>query len=372
MMASNKKLLSAHQLYFLTVQSVSSVMIFAIPYLVNEHSKHNAWISAIITLIFFQLIGWVIFSLHKRLPDKNLFQMTEILTSKWIGKIMNWLYIVYFIGLATYTAIYFTYLSKEWTLPVTPLFVVYLIFILMGLYIARGTITTLARFSGITLLALTGFLLFSICFAIPKMHLLFLLPVGNVPVTKILNGSYHMGIGYAGLSSLLVLLPLLQDKLKTKKRVITFSILTISLIYLFLLVICLAHFGTYALGIVPIPVLYLLKILTVLSIFERMDLIIMGAWIAPMLVSYVLYIFMAGIGISENTRFKNKKIIVLVITLIISILCALFPEAQDNIVRLNNYLLPFTYVFMIGFPILLLAIAMIRKINQSHQNQAGD
>ena len=91
-----------------------------------------------------------------------------------------------------------------------------------------------------------------------------------------------------------------------------------------------------------------------------------------MLVSYVLYIFMAGVGISENTRFKNKKMIVLVISLLISLLCVLFPEAQDNMIRLNNYLLPFTYLFMIGFPILLLAIAMIRKINQSHQNQAGD
>lgn len=366
-MDSNTKLLSANQLYFLTVQSVISVMLFAIPYLVNEHSKHNAWISAIITLIFFQLLGWVYFSLHKRLPDKNLFQMTEILMSKWIGKIINWLYIIYYIILATYTTLYFAYLTKEWSLPVTPLFVVYLIFIVMGLYIASGKIVSLARFSGITL-ALTGFLLFSICFAIPKTNLLFLLPVGNVAVTDILKGSYHMGIGYTGLSSLLVLLPIVQGNLKTKKRVITFSILTISLIYLFLLVICLGHFGTYALKLVPIPVLYLIKTITVLSIFERMDLMIMGAWISSMLVSYVLHLFMAGIGISENTSFKNKKIIILVLTLIISILCTLFPSSQYNINRLDDYLMPIACVFMIGFPILLLAIAMMRKINQSSKS----
>ena len=367
-MASNTKLLSAHQLYFLTVQSVSSVMLFAIPYIVNEHSKHNAWISGIITLLFFQLLGWIIFSLHKRLPDKNLFQITQILTNRWIGKILNWLYIFHFIILASYTTVYFVYLSKEWTLPVTPLFVVYLIFIVMGLYLARGTITVLARFSGIILVGLTGFLLFSICFAIPKMNLLFLLPVGNVPFTKILNGSYHMGIGYAGLSSLLVLLPVVQGNLKTKKRVVTFSILSISLIYLFLLVICLAHFGTYALNLVPIPVLYLLKILTVLSIFERMDLIIMCAWIAPMLVSYVLYIFMAGVGISENTPFKNKKVIVLALSIIISILCALFPASQHNINRLSDIFLPYTCIFLVGFPVLLLIIAVIRKINQSSKS----
>lgn len=364
-MASNTKSLSAHQLYFLIVQSVSSVMIFAIPYIVNDYSKHNAWISAIITPIFFQLLGWVIFSLHKRLPDKNLYQMTQVLTSKWIGKLMNWLYILYYIILATYTSVYFAYLSKEWTLPVTPLYVIYFMFIILGLLLALGKITTLARFSGIIFVALTGFLLFCVCFAISKMNFLFLLPVGNIPMTEILKGSYHMGIGYAGLSSLLVLMPIVEGDYKTKKKVIHFSILTVSLIYLFLIVVCLAHFGTYTLDLVPIPVLYLLKILTVLGIFERMDLIIMCAWIAPMLISYVLYIFLAGVGILENTSFKNKKIIVWTLSILIFILCAIFPLSQENINRVDDILWPITCVFLIGIPILLLVIAMIRKINQS-------
>ncbi len=367
-MASNTKSLSAHQLYFLTVQSVSSILLFAIPFMVNDYSKHNAWISAIITIILFQLFGWVIVALIKHLPDKNLYQMTQILFSPWIGKLMNWLYILYYIILATYTSLYFAYLSKEWTLPVTPLYVVYIMFIVLGLILALGKINSLARFSGIIFVALTGFLIFCVCFAIPKLDFLFLLPVGNVPMTDILKGSYHMIVGYAGLSSLLILMPIVDGSYKTKKRAVYLSILTISLIYLFLIVICLAHFGTYALDLVPIPVLYLLKILTILGIFERMDLIIMCAWIAPMLISYVLYIYLAGVGISENTSFNNKKIIVWVLSILTFILCTIFPLSQENINRADDVLLPITCVFMIGIPILLLALAMIQKRKQSSKS----
>ena len=364
-MATNTKPLLPHQLYFLTVQSISSILLFAIPYIVNDYSKHNAWISAIITLILFQLMGIVTFSLHKRLPDKHLFQMTKVLTSKWVGGILNWLYIIYYIILATYTTIYFCYLSKEWTLPVTPLYVIYMMFIILGVYLALGKITSLARFSGIILIGLTGFLLFCMCFAISKMNPLLLLPVGNVPLTDILKGSYHMSVGYVGGSSLLVLLPMVEGSEKSKKRVVRYSILTVSLIYLFLIVICLAHFGSYTLELVPIPVLYLLKILTVLGIFERMDLIIMCAWIAPMLISYALFIYVVGLGIVESTYLKSKKLIVWILSILIFILCAIFPATQENINLATDILLPVTVLFMVGIPILLLAVAKIRKINRS-------
>ena len=364
-MATNSKPLLPHQLYFLTVQSISSILLFAIPYIINDYSKHNSWISAIIALIFFQLMGIVTFSLHKRLPDKHLFQMTKVLTNKWIGGILNWLYIIYYIILATYTTLYFTYLSKEWTLPVTPLYVIYVMFIVLGVYLALGKITSLARFSGIILIGLTGFLLFCMCFGISKMNPLFLLPVGNVPLTDILQGSYHMSVGYVGGSSLLVLLPMVEGSDTSKKRVVRYSILTVSLIYLFLLVICLAHFGTYTLELVPIPVLYMLKILTVLGIFERMDLIIMCAWIAPMLISYVLFIYVARIGIAESTFLKNKKLLVWALSILVFILCTIFPSTQENINLATDLLLPVTVLFMIGIPILLLALAIIRKINQS-------
>lgn len=362
-MSTTTKPLSLTQLYFVIIQILIGIIIFTIPFYASYEAGHNGWISGIILLIVFQLLALIIIALHRNFPDKNLYQIAEIVLGKPVGKILSILLSIYSLISAGYICVYFGYLSKEWTLAITPFPVTYLLLVLPAYYIAAGKLVAFARFCCIAFLLIFA-LVFTICFGIENMDFSNLLPIGNVPISKIIKGAIYVGPVYSAINCILLYLPKVDGTLKNKGRIVFYSILTVSLLYIFFIITSLAMFGTHALDIVGMPVLHLLKSITLFGVFERLDLIIMCFWLVPTATSFVVHMHMSLTGIIQVFHPKKESRLLLILFILIYIACLCFPLSQYNVHRAGSLLLPFTYTFIFGTTPLLLIIAKIRKIKQ--------
>lgn len=363
-MPETSKPLSLAQLFFMIIQILIGITIFVVPYNSNLYAHHNAWLSAIILLIVFQLLGLIIITLHNRFPNQNLFQIAEITMGKAVGKVLSIILVIYHLFSAAYGCIYFAYLSMEWTLPLTPNPVVYLLLLLPAFYMATSKLTAFARFCCIAFILIVG-LVFSSCFAISEMNFSFLLPVGDVPFSNILKGAINIGPVYNGINCLLIYLPKVRGESKTKRQVVLYAILTASLIYVFSVVVCLAYFGTKGLDVIMMPLLYLLKTVTIFGVLERLDLLLISAWLIPSATSFVVNIHMALTGTKQVIGKKKDWKLLGIFFVAIYAICIVFPLSQYNVYLAGEYLLPLAYVFMFGVSPLLLIVSMIRKINLS-------
>ncbi|WP_455662266.1 GerAB/ArcD/ProY family transporter [Pradoshia sp.] len=363
-MQTKEKPLSPVQLYCTIILAITGIMMFSLPYIANLYAKNNAWLSVIILLVSFQLIGFFVMFLHKRFPDKNLFEIAEIVLGKAIGKTLNLLLSLYYLITAVYVCLYGCFLTMEWVLPLTPKPVIYLILLIPSLYLAMAKLDAFARYNSIAIFVTLG-LIFAICFAIPDMQFSFLLPIGEVPLAKIFKAALHISPIYSGINCLLIYLPKTGGTFKAKARAVYSSIFTISLIYLFLVATCLALLGTDALKIVIMPVLYLLKTVTIFGFFERLDLLMISIWLIPSLSAFVIYMHMAYTGVTQVIQKKNKKILVALFILVFIGCVAL--QSQLSIYKLHegrHLLLPYNFIAMFVVIPLLLILAIIRKKRQ--------
>jgi spore germination protein (amino acid permease) len=358
-MQVKEKPLSLAQFFFTIIHGIIGVMIFSLPYIGNIYAKNNSWISVIILLIGFQLMSIVIIALHKRFPEKNLFEIAEIVMGKTIGRVFNLLLSIYYLVMAVYACLYFAFLTMEWILPLTPKPVIYLILLIPAYYIASAKLEAFGRFNCIAIIVTIG-LIFSLCFAIPEMKFSFLLPVGEVPLSNIVKASIHIGPVYAGINCILIYLPKVNGTMKAKGKAVFYSLLTISFIYLLATLACVAFLGTSAMDIVIMPVLYLLKSVTILGFFERLDLILISAWLIPSLISFVVYVHLAFTGLTQVIQKKNN-LILFALFIIIYVSCHATQLSIYTLHRGRDILLPFNSVSMFAVTPLLLILAVIRK-----------
>lgn len=355
------KPISPAQLFCTIILAITGIMMFSLPYIANLFGKHNGWISVIVLLISFQLICFLIMTLHKRFPEKNLFEIAELVMGRVIGKVFNFLLSIYYLVIAVYVCLYGCFLTMEWVLPVTPRPVIYLILLIPALYMAMAQLDAFARYNTIAIWVTLG-LVFCMCYAIQNMHISYLLPIGEVPLTKIINGAIHISPIYSGVNCILIYLPKTSGTIKAKGRAVYLSILTISLIYLFIVAACLALLGTHALDIVIMPVLYLLKTVTIFGFFERLDILMISIWLIPSLSAFVIYMHMAYTGITQVIKKKNKKILVSLFILVF--LSCIAYQSELSIYALHrgrNLMLPYNMITMFGAIPILLILAVIRK-----------
>lgn len=356
----NTATLSLKQLVFVIVQVEIGISIFSLPNTVHKYADHDSWISLILLGAAFELLIIIYMMLHKRLPEQNLFGIADAVAGKFIGKIFNILYIIYFLGFALFTSLSYVHISKSWLLPFTPWWVLYAIFIITGLYMARSKINVIARFCGLAMLIIF-ILLITICFALPRINVKYILPIGTTPIPDIVKGAFQSGLAFTGIVTTLAILPSVKGDWKGKFKAASFAILFVTFTYVFTTIICLLFFSDKAISIIPFPVLFLLKSLTIFKIFERVDITLVSAWIVPMMTTYTIFMYLASKGITQVFSVKSRTKILVYLSFLMFVLCLAIPTSESVMNKIAEIAMPISYIMMFAMPSLYLLLSFFRK-----------
>ncbi|MBD2869997.1 GerAB/ArcD/ProY family transporter [Paenibacillus sp. IB182493] len=295
------------QLFFLIVKTQIGIGLLSLPSKIQSSAKGDAWISVLMAGAAIQLLLIVYSQLLRKFPNQTLSDITIRLFGVYIGKAVNFIYYVLFVLIAGYAITLYVRLVHIWMLPMTPGWVLLLLIIGTGIYLALENLRVIARFFVLTSVLFGLLILISTLNFTNELQVANILPVGESGFAHMVQGSEKTVFAMFGFEVILYFAAQVQNNGKSLIRVFSFANGFVTLFYAYFVFLCLIGFSPKVLERVNEPVLYMFKGLTY-QLFDRLDLIFLAIWIIPMTATIVSYLCLAGKSLTANQSSYRKLI----------------------------------------------------------------
>lgn len=344
--------LSKLQLYCYLLHAQIGIAFLLIPHVLGEEAGHDGWISVIIAGIFIQLLGFLYYYIIKNYPNKTFYDVTQIVFGKTLGKIINLFLITYYFCYSVIVTAKCASILNLWIYYRTPTWVIMGLFIFVGYFIVHSELKIIGRFLVIsTVFILT--IVFFLSWAIKDLNYLYILPIGESGIMKILKSTYNGTIAFAGFETFLFVHSF--TNLTPKKRVSIFSlaIWTVSSLYLIATLICFMYFPNSARN-VENAVVYLLVPMQ-FTLVERVEVFFLAGWTVIMATSFICFLYICCLGIMKWRKTQSHINYVMPISVGIFILAILTQMFVSNtfwktVTTIQEYC---TYTIILLLPLLV-------------------
>lgn len=366
MIAAKDKITPA-QLTILVIQAQIGVSILFLPSMVESIAGNDAWISVILAGIASLLLIVIMWGLSRRFPAMTLFEYLPLLLGKVLGKIVHIVYASMFILECSFLLVQFADVIRDWVFSSTPGWVILSLMLATSLYMIRESIRLIARFFVLTF-GLVFVLILIATYAYRDADILYILPINQVGLPGVFKAMMQSMDSFIGFEILLFCYPYVQGKSKGILKATLFGNIFSTLVYTFMVFTCLIVFSPEELKLIPQPVLYMVKTLS-FTIFERADLYFLTIWTLVVITSVMAYLFMAAKTVSALFGKKQHAGTAPYVALVI--LCiSLYPHDQDMVNKMKYMVVILTGISLIAFPLILLCISYLRKIEGKEQAEA--
>src|SRR5699024_355603 len=135
-----------YQLFFLLVHVQIGVSVVTLPYDLFLVADGDGWISILIAGLVIQIYILLFAIVIKRYPNDHLFQISEKVFGKWVGKIFSFFYTIYFILLGVFILNKYALIISAWMMPLTPSWILISLVVVVSLYMGTAELPIIARF----------------------------------------------------------------------------------------------------------------------------------------------------------------------------------------------------------------------------------
>lgn len=332
------------------------VDILSLPYRVHLLAKGGGWISVFIGGILIQLIMLLCWLLLRRFPSSSIYQIAIRITGSWIGRILILAYIGFYLLMGTSVLLGAYSVINRWMLQDTPRWAILALFLFSSIYLVRQNLRIIAR-----VLVLISFLIIPmmalISFGLKETNLLYLLPLTEVGWPKIISGSSETLMSMFGFEFLLVVFPMVEGKSIGKLKTVAAANAVVMLLYAFTIFVCSTAFSPQQLDLMPEPVIYLLRSLS-LGTMDRADFLFLPIWLISIFGSICGYYYSASFGLSYLFKQTNHKKAVAYVV-VASCIIAYLPQERETVELISTIADHSAHYFLIVLPLLLLALSYI-------------
>lgn len=340
----------------------------SVPYNLHSVAKQDGWISLLLGAVAIQILLIGIWMVAKSFPKDTLYSMNDKIFTKWLGKPLSFLFVVYFIGVGTLIILLFSRMISMWVLPNTPLWVTSSLMITVCMYMVSGGLIVLGRlYTMLSFLLLVLFIL--IIFGTKEMHIMYLFPILEAGWGKIFAGVNEAVFSYFGFIVSLVIFPKVEGTNKQKLKIIVAAHWFVSLFYLLAVFATFTFFSTSELPLVPEPILYMLKSFT-LPVIARIDLFFISIWVINVATSFATYLYLSNLGLSVlfKKRTQNQwTVVVSVVIFSISIFIGLDISKIENFNKVVTYS---GYIFSVTLPLIMVPVSYLRRKKEKGGGQS--
>ncbi|MCU6602244.1 spore germination protein [Peribacillus frigoritolerans] len=340
-------------------------------------AKQAAWLVILIAMIGGFLLFFIYYGLFQYYPDQLLTEFVRSILGNFLGRIVAFLYILYFIYLAARVLRDFGDTLLTFAYPHIPLFVANAAFILVVVYTVRKGVEVLTRTGELffvleNLLLMTFFLLIV---ASGMIHLNNLKPVIEMNVTEMVKMAFTKTIffPFGEIISFLMIFPYLNEPKRLKKIGIS-SIAAAGLFLAIIMAMNIAVLGVDLTTRSQYPLLSLIQSIEVAGFLERLDvyflfLLMIGGFIKISVFTYVAVTGTANVfNVKQPSRLAYPVGFVILLSSII-IASSFTEHMHEGLGAVPIYIhLPFQVII----PLLLLIIAFFKnrkKKKGQHQNK---
>ncbi|MDQ0201367.1 GerAB/ArcD/ProY family transporter [Neobacillus ginsengisoli] len=365
-MESKEESISSFQMFFFIVLTSIGDGILTFPNMVYKDARQASWISIFITGLLAGLLVLTYVYLNKQFPKQTIYEICMVVFGKWVGRIIIVGYILYFFLICININQMYLVTINNWILTSTPKWVILLLMLMLGIYLGKENLRIIVRFFQLSFWIIILLMLMNLG-AIPYLHWNYLLPFNGIPFVNILKGSNSSISSFLGFDSILIILPFVTGNLKSKLTSSFFSILFITVTYLYIILTCILFFSSKEMILIPQPILYLYKSLTIFGVIERLDLIVVALWIVMIMTSYISYLYLSNIGICTLFHLKKRTIPTIVMAILVYILVLFLPYSRESILMQFKMITFFSYIFSAGIPVLVIIASFLFHRNDKKE-----
>ena len=352
---SKQAQISSAQLSILIMGFILGSTIIIVP---GSYAMQNAWIAYLIAWATGILLFSLYYMLFKRFKNKTLVEINQILLGKWLGNLVNILYIWYFIHLTALVLRNFGEYTLTVTLPETPLWFIMICYVFVAAYSVRSGIEVTARTAELIVPFIFIFQFIIFLFLIPYFDMSNLKPIldeGLMPVLKAAFSVITFPFGETVI--FLMLLPYLHKRGNTKKTYL-FSFVLAGLILLMGIVRDLAVIGASEIHRTLFPPHYTIQHIPGLNIDPLVGVFFFISGGTKICCTYLA----ATIGIAQITKSKDHRPFVIPVGVILIGLSIWIYESAPEMLAWAIDLWPiYSLPFQVIIPLLLLIISLFKK-----------
>ncbi|MED3891880.1 GerAB/ArcD/ProY family transporter [Peribacillus frigoritolerans] len=329
-------------------------------------AKQAAWLVILIAMIGGFILFFIYYGLFQYYPDQLLTEFVRNILGNFLGRIVAFLYILYFIYLAARVLRDFGDTLLTFAYPHIPLFVANAAFILVVVYTVRKGIEVVTRTGELffvleNLLLMTFFLLI---IASGMIHLNNLKPIFEISGTEMVKMAFTITVffPFGEIIAFLMIFPYLNEH-KRLKKIGIWSLATSGIFLAVIMAVNVSVLGVDLMTRSQYPLLTLIQSIEVAGFLERLDvyflfLLMIGGFIKICVFTYVAVTGTANVfNVKQPSRLAYPVgIVILLISIIIS--SSYTEHIHEGLKAVPNYIhLPFQVII----PLLLLIIAFFKN-----------
>lgn len=348
------------QLFALLITTIVGAGITTLPRTTAQHAGRDGWLSIIIGGFAVWLISGLIYLLCRRFPNKTLPEFSMLILGKPLGILVTSLYIIYTFFLGGNALRIFVELGKTWNMLWTPYWAFYLAMMVVVVYTTRMGASTLARLSElIVLITIPAVLLFFL--PLPEFQILNITPVGGEGLMAILRGVPEAGFAYLGFEVLVMFFPLVINRERVF-RVYTLALSVVTVFYASNAVIIYGVLGVEQTTLQIWPLINYLRIGTT-PVVERVDNILLFIWTAQVFGVTAIQYFAGSFAFATMVGKTHHDLWALLFAPALYMI-ARYPGRLLDVINVSDIVGIWGTVFLFSMIILLLAVAMIRGLDE--------
>ncbi|WP_340031336.1 endospore germination permease [Paenibacillus sp. FSL K6-1122] len=333
------------------------------------YAEQHAYLSYIPVVVVMLASMWMLSRVQRRFPDQDLFQALAG-RFPFLGRLAGLMYILFFFFVfARDIRLTGDYISIT-LLETTPISIIVLSLIVMGVFIVRGGLGSLI---GMSELYVTLFLLNSVIvpfMLIQQINMDNLMPYFHVDVTGVGKGSWYIFSFYGEM----IALPFVIKGSDFRYKSVVSGIILSALLMMLILVETITSIGVPIASRLVYPSYELARQLQISDFLDRFDLALAAATLPTMITKIAFDLYFVCWGLKRIIPNVSGKVLTGPIALV-GFVCAFW--FFRNAIQLNRFTREWTWVaivFEVLFPIVLFLFLRPRKKDkkESTQQRSGD
>lgn len=356
-MASQERV-SSLQLGIMIFYSIVATALLSVPNITGYFARNDMWLSTIWASAAGFITFFILWRLSILFPQMSLIQAAESILGSFGGKLIGWLYILYFLQISGIIVRSYAEFLIGSFLPRTPLVMVTGSILIVCAYAIREGIEVIGRAAQVV----TPFFLLSLLL-IPllgkDMNFANIFPIMGEGIMPSIKGAMSPQAWFSEIILLSFLLPYLQDKKNTVRigLITTLCIMTfLTILNLFVLFV----FGHHLEDMVY-PVMVAFRYIRIADFLENLESLIMSLWVISAFIKIAVFYYVTTLTISQTFHLRSYQPVVLPVGLLLAVFSAWSLPNQSEVFHFDQFVFPFLGFFMQTLlPFVLLSLAWFK------------
>lgn len=353
-MIGPKEQITTQQVAVILINTLLAVGILTLPRTSVEKIKTpDVWISVILGGLITILAGIVMVKLSQRFPKKTVYQYSEDIVGKWVGRLVSLVMVIYFFTVSAFEVRTLAEVTGFLLLEGTPSWAVIMPFMWVGLYLIIGGINPMAQlFEMILPVTVILFLLIAMM-SFKLFEIDHLRPVLGAGIISVLKGVKTTTLAFTGLEYMLFLVAFMQKPDKAVKAMLV-GIAIPMFFYVITVVRVIGAFSIDGMVSRTWPTIDLMRSFEIPGlIFERFKSLLLVIWIMQIFTSFTFVFYVAALGLAQLFK-KSINPFIYGLIPVIYIISAI-PRSIDELFKLGD-IIGNAALYLFGLPPLILLI----------------